>query len=206
MPDRPDPPVLILASRSPRRTWLLREAGYRFTQADPPFDDPAQPTIAVGQAVEDLAGQLSKQKASSLRGDLPAHAVILAADTICIGQDNQPIGQPKDREDARRMIRQFIQNTHRVVTGVALLVDGQDEPVTLTDLATVTLGSLSGVQLEDYLDTKEWMGKAGGYNLFDRRAEGWPLTVEGDETTVVGLPMQKLVPVLKTLGVLPEPR
>ncbi len=182
----------------------MREAGYGFTQTDPPFDDPPQPAGGAGQTAEDLAGQLAGQKAESLRGHVPAGSVILAADTICVGTDDQLIGQPSNRKDAERMIHHFMQQTHGVVTGVALLTDGMDAPQVLTDRADVTLGALSDVQLEVYLDSGGWRGKAGGYNLFDRQAGGWPLTVEGDDTTVVGLPMQKLVPALKALGVLPE--
>ena len=205
MPDRRDAPRLILASRSPRRAQLLREAGFRFTQAEPPFDDPPQPVGAVGQGVEDLAGQLAGQKAMSLRGHVPDDSVILAADTICVGTDDQLIGQPRDRDDAERMIRYFMQRTHGVVTGAALLTHNMDTPQTLVDCTDVTLGALSDVQLADYLDSGGWRGKAGGYNLFDRQAAGWPLTVQGDGTTVVGLPMLKLVPALFALGVLPEP-
>ncbi len=183
----------------------MREAGFRFTQADPPFDDPPQPVGAVGQTVEDLAGQLAGQKAMSLRGHVPDDSVILAADTICVGTDNQLIGQPSDRDDAERMIRHFMQQTHGVVTGAALLSSNMDAPQTLVDGTDVTLGPLSDVQLTTYLDSGDWRGKAGGYNLFDRQAAGWPLTVQGDETTVVGLPMRKIVPALFALGVLPEP-
>lgn len=197
-------PRLILASRSPRRAQLLREAGFVFTQADPPFDDPPQPAGAAGQSVEDLAGQLAGQKAMSLRGHVPADSVILAADTICVGMDDELIGQPKDRDDAERMIRHFMQQTHGVVTGAALLTHNMDTPQILTDRTDVTLGALSDVQLAEYLNTDGWRGKAGGYNLFDRQADGWPLMIEGDDTTVVGLPMQKIVPALKALGVMPE--
>lgn len=200
----PNAPSLILASRSPRRAQLLRDAGYRFTQADPPFDDPPQPAGNTGQTAEVLAGQLAGQKALSLQGHTPVGSVTLAADTICVSTDDALIGQPRDRDDAERMIRDFMHRTHGVVTGVALLVDGMDTPTILTDRTNVTLGGVSDVQLADYLESGDWRGKAGGYNLFDRQAAGWPLTVEGDDTTVVGLPMRKLVPALSDLGVLPE--
>jgi nucleoside triphosphate pyrophosphatase len=203
MPDTPTAPTLILASRSPRRAQLLREAAYTFTQADPPFNDPPQPTATQGQTPDDLATQLASKKALSLHTLVPPNSVILAADTICIGPDNQLIGQPKNRDDARQMIRQFTQNAHHVVTGIALLTDALNTPQILADQATVTLGTLTDVQLNQYLDTQQWQGKAGGYNLFDRQKAGWPLTVQGDPTTVVGLPMNKLVPALKTLGIHP---
>ncbi len=101
------------------------------------------------------------------------------------------------------MIEHFANNTHAVITGVALLAEGMDEPQAFADQAHVTLGPMNGVQLDEYLNSDQWQGKAGGYNLFDRRDAGWPLTVHGDETTVVGLPMRRIVPALAKLNILP---
>lgn len=197
------PPRLILASRSPRRVLLLREAGFDFQQADPPFHDPPQPDNHHPFSAAHLACELASQKARSLRGLAPGNAVILAADTICVGDDGRLLGQPADRDDARRMLEHFANNTHGVITGIALLAPGMDAPVTFADEARVTLGRLNRVQLDDYLDRGQWQGKAGAYNLFDRQAAGWPLRVEGDETTVVGLPMRRLIPELARLNILP---
>ena len=77
------------------------------------------------------------------------------------------------------------------------------EPVTFADSATVRFDRVNDAQLDRYLDTDQWRGKAGGYNLYDRQAEGWPISVTGDPTTVVGLPMAKLRPVLAKHGVSP---
>ncbi len=204
MPDRPDAPTLILASRSPRRAQLLRDAGYQFQQADPPFEDPPQPTDDRRQPAQTLAVELAEQKALSLHGRAEPGSVILAADTICVGLDGRLIGQPRDRDDAKRMIQHFTEDAHQVVTGIALMPAGQDPPILFSDQARVILGTLSAVQLDQYLDTDQWQGKAGGYNLFDRQAAGWPLDVQGDPATVVGLPMQKLVPALAQLNIQPQ--
>ena len=66
------------------------------------------------------------------------------------------------------------------------------------DVAVVRFGAVSEQQLVTYLATEEWQGKAGGYNLFDRQSAGWPIEVEGDPATVVGLPMKRLIPMLQT--------
>lgn len=194
---------LILASRSPRRALLLREAGFTFEQADPPFHDPPQPDNDHRGSAASLAADLARQKALSLRSHVGENAVILSADTICVGSDGCLIGQPVDQDDARRMIRHFENNTHAVITGIALLADGMIEPEAFADEARVALASLNSVQLETYLNSDQWQGKAGGYNLFDRRDAGWPLTVEGDETTVVGLPMDRVVPALAKFNIHP---
>lgn len=191
-------PRIILASRSPRRAALLREWGYTFEQAQPPFEDPPQPQTDGGFAISDMAMDLARRKALSLRATTKVDdAVIIAADTICVGTDGSPIGQPRDRADAEAMLRSFMNTAHDVVTGVTILFPGTDRSSEVfAETATVNMGQIASEGLKAYLNTDQWRGKAGGYNLFDRRDAGWPITVHGDETTVVGLPMAKLVQIL----------
>lgn len=203
-------PPLILASRSPRRAALLRDAGYTFTQATPPYDDPPQPHIHGRDDALALATELATRKAQSLL-DQPTRsicesAVILGSDTICIGVDGELIGTPQTRHQAEQIIRSFIQTDHDVVTGIALVSPAWQAPHALADLATVSFGPISDAQLNDYLDTDAWRDKAGGYNLTDRQHAGWPITVQGDPTTVVGLPMQTLIPRLAECGIHPATR
>lgn len=192
-------PPLILASQSPRRAQLLKEAGFVFEQRSPPFVDPDQPPEHLrGHEAEDYAASLAEQKARSLARQIDGKALVLAADTICVGAMGGLVGKPRDRVHAAEMIRTFIEAEHRVLTGVTLLRVGLGESVveSFADVATVTFGSVTDGQLEAYLATDDWQGKAGGYNLFDRQAAGWPIQVQGDPATVVGLPMRRLVPVL----------
>jgi septum formation protein len=84
-----------------------------------------------------------------------------------------------------------------VVSGAALIGDGVDER--LADVAVVTWGQVSADTIDTYVASGEWAGKAGGYNLAERVAAGWPITVEGDPATVMGVPMRKLLPVLREL-------
>lgn len=211
--------MLILASKSPRRRQLLAEAGYRFEVRVPPFDDPPQPHVHGKEDARQLAADLAKAKVQSLieallieeSGANKAVAVqrsqpivLLAADTICVDHHGQLLGQPADQADARTMIRTFTNQSHEVITGVAL-ADLSNSPIeSWCDVATVTLGHLTNEQLDTYLVSGDWQGKAGGYNLFDRQQAGWPLHVEGDPTAVVGLPMQKLSGRLASWGIMPE--
>ncbi|MCG8511454.1 MAG: Maf family protein [Rhodospirillales bacterium] len=141
--------------------------------------------------------------------DLPLPCVILSADTICVSVEGDLLGQPATRDEARTMIQSFVSADHDVVSGVALAslsVPGQGREVTwhcFADTATVRFGELDDAVLARYLDTDQWQGKAGGYNLFDQQRNGWPIEVLGDETTVVGLPMIQLRPALELLGVRP---
>ncbi len=205
------PPRLILASRSPRRAALLREAGYAFEQMDPPFDDPPHPEVRAGATPGDLAAGLAQEKAMSLARWLrdrreSGRFIILAADTICIGADGRLIGQPADRDEARRILQGFEGCDHEVVTGVALCDVSGGRCESFSDAAVVAFGKLSEPQIEEYLASGAWRGKAGGYNLFDRQQAGWPVrcAAGGDPTTVVGLPMGKLRAALRRWGGPPE--
>lgn len=191
---------LVLASKSPRRAQLLTEAGFLFEQRSPPFADPDQPPEHLrGHEAEGYAAALAEQKARSLATQIMGPAIILAADTICVDAAGALVGKPRDRDHAHAMVGSFIEAEHRVLTGVALLSAGVERLTieSFADTATVRFGSISSEQLEDYLATDDWRGKAGGYNLFDRQAAGWPIEVDGDPTTVVGLPMRRLVPLLR---------
>ena len=188
---------LILASQSPRRAQLLTEAGFTFEQRSPPFADPDQPPRHLrGHEAGVYAASLAEQKAASLAEQVDGPALILAADTICVDAAGELVGKPRDREHADRMIRTFIESQHRVITGVALLTVGATVE-SFADAAVVRFGPVSDEQLGAYLATEDWQGKAGGYNLFDRQAAGWPIEVAGDPTTVVGLPMRRLAGVLQ---------
>lgn len=195
-------PSLILASQSPRRAQLLAEAGFVFEQRSPPFADPDQPPGHLkGHEAEAYAQSLAEQKAQSLAEVLSAQqpfpGVILAADTICVDDAGALVGKPHDRDHARAMVGSFVDSEHRVISGVALL--GRGEVESFADTAVVRFGSVTDEQLDAYVATEDWQGKAGGYNLFDRQAAGWPIEVAGDPTTVVGLPMGRLIPMLQTL-------
>lgn len=196
---------LVLASRSARREQLLRSAGFTFTQAEPPYEDPPQPCAgrldALAHACELASRKAVSLAASGLFEDEP-DALILAADTICVA-DGEMIGQPIDEASARAMVTRFLNRSHEVVTGVALLTRNDETPLTFGDRAAVTVGDVPADEVDAYIATGQWRGKAGGYNLFDRVAAGWPIEVRGDEATVVGLPMRRLVPFLKHCGVTP---
>ncbi|MFA9479796.1 nucleoside triphosphate pyrophosphatase [Phycisphaerales bacterium AB-hyl4] len=193
---------LILASRSARRAQLLRDAGYAFEQRTPPFDDPPQPTATdPAHSAEQIASDLARQKAMSLHEHLPTPAVVLAADTICVDGDGRLIGQPTDADDAQRMIEHFADATHTVVSGVAVVGPGDERPSCFADTATVHVGPIDVERVRAYIASDQWRGKAGGYNLFERQAAGWPIRVEGDPTTVVGLPMRGVVRLLEAYGV-----
>jgi septum formation protein len=133
-----------------------------------------------------------------------ANTVVLGADTICIGPDGELIGQPRDANHAEQILRSFVGVPHSVVTGVALVDPTTSRREMFSDGASVTWGHVSDAQIEEYIATGQWQGKAGAYNLRERLEAGWPIEFTGDPTSIMGLPMLQLADRLPAWGIDPE--
>lgn len=195
---------LILASRSPRRAALLREAGYAFEVMPSPFDDPAAPVPIDGRSAESMAIDLATKKAHALGEQLSSPSLVIAADTIIL-QNDAIIGTPRSDDEARAILDRLAGNTHHVISGVCLLLVNDDRASnnkmwTFADSAEVMFGPIENDVLHDYIRHSAWRGKAGGYNLFE--VDRWLTSVDGDPTTVVGLPMKKLMQALSEFSIL----
>jgi len=181
----PQPYPLVLASSSPRRAELLREAGYRFQIVAPPFIEPEEkhPHIAPMSYAESLAFY----KASSVC-DTCFDKTILAADTIAY-MEGEIIGKPDDEADALRILRKLSGTTHQIITGVVLMHPASDRRLMHHDLSTIRVRTLSDGMIESYLATGEWRGKAGAYGIQDQ-GDVFVDSVTGSFSNVVGLPME----------------
>ena len=193
---RPD--QLVLASRSPRRRLLLREAGIDARVIDPKLDD-GLIAASTSVAPEEWVAALAYLKARAGAEQLPPGSLVLGADTVVV-KDSRIIGQPRDESHAREIIRALRNTDHEVVTGVAII--SADQRLIFSDSAHVIVGDIPDASIESYLASAQWRGKAGAYNLAERQQAGWPIEVTGDPTTVMGLPMQRLREIfdLKPIG------
>ena len=187
--------TLILASSSPRRAALLRDAGIDFRQCTPPFDDSL---VQLGDASPVRSAEaLAYLKAASVADALDAGIVIGCDTMLAIG--NRRIGKPRDRDDAARMLDELFDHTHQAISAVAL-VDAHHQHRTLFhDIAEVRIARPTDAALAEYLQSDQWAGKAGGYNLAELQHR-WRFTVTGDPTTVIGLPMRKLLPAIEAFA------
>ncbi len=195
----PSPPFrLVLASASPRRQDLLRAHGYTFEVVVSPVAEPDD--MPGAKTPVQRAEALSRFKAESVR---PAarDAWILSGDTI-VALDSVVFGKPTDRKDARRMISTLAGTTQDVITGVTLLNAMTGACRTRHDLTRVTMRPLSDSEIETYLDTDAWRGKAGAYGIQDR-ADAFIARVEGSFSNVVGFPMELVMQMLAEVGVRP---
>lgn len=199
-------PPLWLASRSPRRKLMLEEAGFDVRVQPADFDDAAlQPAGAsfanwvVGLAylkawrVADLVRGVGDRMAlwANEWSSFGREGTVLGADTVCV-HGCEALGQPRDADDARRMLRCLRNAQHQTITGVCLISLATGERTLLFDSATVTVGDVTDDEIEQYVASGEWRGKAGAYNLSERIAAGWPIACAGDPATVMGLPMRRL--------------
>lgn len=190
---------LVLASASPRRRELLESAGFRpRTLAADLEDDAVRVRFLLPAAlVEALAAFKAARVGRLLAGAGEPGAVVLAADTLCF-EGSRPVGKPRDAAEAAAFLRAWRGKPHRTVTGVCVLADGRR--TLFSDAATVEVGDLDDGEIDRYVASGQWRGKAGGYNLADRLAAGWPIRCEGDPTSVMGLPMVRVVPLLRSMG------
>lgn len=196
---------LVLASTSKRRRQLLIEHGFEHEGIAPLLDD-AQLRHGAGSAeewVSALAYLKARSVADALRAGGRSNVVVLGGDTVVV-KDGEIIGQPRDEEDAERILSRLSGGEHRVLTGVALVHDGRRD--VFVEGARVRVGNLGSQRIRAYVEGDGWRGKAGAYNLLERLAEGWPIEYEGDPTCIVGLPMQRLSPVLRSILVSEEAR
>lgn len=189
----------ILASASPRRAALLREYDYEFDIVVAPVEEPERLEDATAPA--ELAEALSHFKARAVADGLD-RGVVLGADTVAaLGETI--FGKPSDEEDARRILQSLSGTRHDVITGVTLLDAESGKRETRHARTGVVMKPLSEKELDDYLATGAWQGKAGAYGIQDY-GDAFVERIEGSFTNVVGLPMELLTSMLDGWGIKPR--
>lgn len=183
--------MLVLASASPRRQELLRNAGICFE---------VQPAHIVeeqlaGESAKDCAERLAREKALAVARQRPQDCV-LGADTV-VTIDGQLLGKPTDADDAARMLRQLSGREHQVITGVCVVAGGQISVASETTVVTVC--ELAGEEIADYVASGEPMDKAGAYAI-QGLASRWIPRIEGDYCNVVGLPVALVFRMLREIS------
>jgi septum formation protein len=187
----------VLASRSPRRQELLREAGYEFIVDPADVDEEDYPPEVMPA---DLAVRLARIKAYSVAARRPSE-LILAADTV-VAFGDKILGKPKDILEARYMLRLLSGTTHVVITGVSLVRRSDALAEEKRVLSAVQMRELSDDQIETYVMGDGWRDKAGGYGIQDN--DPFVKLMAGDYTNIVGLPMKLTQAMLAGVGVMPR--
>ena len=195
---------LILASQSPRRRELLCEAGYEFEVIVP--DEDAETPAREGEPPSELVTRLAGEKTFNVVERLqakyrdsgrPNEMLVLGCDTVA-ECDGIILGKLADENDARAMLTMLSGREHHVFSGLCLWAISHTKPFACcVDTTRLRMDRLSPKQLDEYLASGAWRGKAGAFGYQDRL--GWVHIVEGSESNVVGLPMELLGRVLTEL-------
>lgn len=193
MTDTPRPP-LVLASASPRRLELLARIGIVPDRVLPAEIDE---TPRKAELPRRLAARLAAEKAAATAALAPAEALVLAADTV-VGVGRRILGKPADRAEARRFLALLSGRRHTVITGVVLHRPG-GKPLSRLVETALAFQRLTDQQVEAYLDSGEWLGKAGGYAI-QGRAEMFVRFLSGSWSNVVGLPLFETAQLLRGVG------
>lgn len=164
---------------------MLEAAGYRFTVL--PTGVPEPPTHGFSSASA-YAVHAAWLKASHVAGDRSTW--VLAADTV-VAVGDVILGKPTDRADARRILFRLRGTRHSVITGVCLHLPRRELSLTTAATTTVTMKPLTDHEVEAYLDSGLWEGKAGAYGIQDHD-DPFVAAVEGSYSNVVGLPLERL--------------
>jgi nucleoside triphosphate pyrophosphatase len=193
---------LILASSSPRRAEILRDAGILF-EVRPAH---AEERPALEESPEEMVVRLAEAKAGSVAREFAADGdtvIVLGADTVVV-LDHHIFGKPGDAASARSMLQALSGRTHRVLTGICLVRMPDGATRTAVETTEVTLAPLTPEEMEEYIRSGEPLDKAGGYAI-QGRAGCYITRIEGCYFNVVGLPLARLCVLLRALGWTPVP-
>ncbi|XP_045470093.1 dTTP/UTP pyrophosphatase [Harmonia axyridis] len=189
---------IVLASSSKQRETLLRNTGLDFEVYPSNFAENLNPDdYTFKYFVETTAQRKTENVYEELKNDEKKPDLIIGADTM-VTYCGKLFGKPKDNSEAKRMIKDLTQNDkpHEVYTGVAIWYEGKI--YTFSEMTKVHMTNLTDDEIENYILTKEPMGKAGGYGI-QGLAGTFVERIEGDINNVIGLPLCRLVKELKQI-------
>jgi septum formation protein len=190
-------PTLLLASKSPRRRELLKEAGFDFEIVAPTVAE----SFDVDLTLRELTALNAMRKAVGTARLRPKD-VVLAADTL-VSIDDHILGKPKDHNEAVAMLERLNGRVHEVCTSVVICCMAEAKSTSFHDVSRVCFRRLSRDEIDNYLARVNPLDKAGAY-----AAQGFGSEIiekiDGSFTNVVGLPMEKTIAALAAFGVVPK--
>jgi septum formation protein len=188
---------LILASSSPRRAEILRDAGIAFEIRATEIDETALPGEKAHVMVARLAE--AKARAAAARIDAGMHDCIVVGADTSVELGGEILGKPRDSAHAREMLARLSGRTHHVLTGIFLLRLPANATRAAVENSAVTFAPLSEKEIDAYVASGEPLGKAGAYAI-QGLAGRYISRIEGCYFNVVGLPLARLYALLRELG------
>ena len=184
---------IILASASRGRQGVLEQLGLEFEIIPSVIEEELDESREFHEALQLLALRKAREVSQRVGDD----ALVLGADTLAVG--DRIYGKPADDESAVEMLKDLQGKSHSVITGIALVKGDCSRWITAYEKTTLTLKPMSDWEIWDYVHTGEPIGKAGGYAL-QGQASRFIAQVKGSITNIIGLPLEKLVPMLMAFG------
>jgi septum formation protein len=175
---------LVLASGSPRRQQLLKDAGFEFSVQVKPTDEDFPDTMPA----HEVPAFLARKKAEAFQNEVQ-NQIILTADTIVV-VDDEILNKPKDAEEASLMLRKLSGRRHQVITGVCIMT--QHETECFIDTTDVFFRNLTQNEINYYIQKHQPFDKAGSYGVQDFIGMVGIPRMEGSYFTVMGLPVHKV--------------
>lgn len=174
---------IILASKSPRRSQILEQAGFQFEIKTKEVEE----TYPAELPSKDVAEYLAEKKAMASKEFLQNDEILLTADSIVL-LGNKIFGKPKDFEDAKNTLEQLSGNVHEVITGVCLL--SKSKKSTFSSVSKVHLEALTEAEIVYYIEKFKPYDKAGAYAIQEWIGLCKISKIEGTYSNIMGLPME----------------
>ena len=185
---------VILASKSPRRKELMDLLGIDYEIIVSNADE----TLEEGMSFEEQSKRLGYIKAKAVFDETSGDRIVIGSDTMVM-KDGKLYGKPKDREDAIRMLNELKNDKHQVFTSLAILVQKNNkyEEYIDCDITDVYFSDISEIEIERWVDSGEAYDKAGAYGIQSSKFAVFIDKIDGNYSTVVGLPINKLYNIVK---------
>ena len=185
---------IILASQSPRRKELLELMGikkYEIIVSN--LEEKMEEKLPINERIQKLA----YQKAEAVFNQTQGERIVIGADTI-VEKDNQIYGKPSDKQDAINMLKTFSHSKVNIITAIAVLIESNGKIIKKTDydISEVYIKKMTADEIERYIDTGEAFDKAGAFAVQGKFCV-YIEKINGNYTSILGLPTQKLYDILK---------
>lgn len=190
---------VILASGSPRRKELLKLIVPKFEVITSQIDEQIEEKLTPKEKASKLANMKAKDVFSNTSGD----RVVIGSDTI-VAKDGKVYGKPKNNENAKQIIKELLRGdkTHEVITGLSVIIekDSKIKEYNTYDKAKIYLKDMTDDEIEKWINTGKASDKAGAYAIQEEFCV-FVEKIDGNYTTIVGLPTHKLYDILKINGI-----
>ena len=197
-----DKPIIILASQSERRREILEKFSIKFDVVVP-TDEEISPDGNL--TPEKFVHVNSLRKCESVAAKFMKNienAIIIACDTIA-AYNNKIIGKPDSIGDAKRILQMLSGTKHQVISGITVIKTPENKRFTTVDITQINMLSMTDEEIDAYVNSGEAFGKAGAYAI-QETGDRFVKITQGSFYNVVGLPIEKLLKILKTFGIFVE--